>query len=667
MTRGREGDGEGGLNVKLLHKLLALILLTSVVPLVAVALLLIDIGRGHVEESVRQVHRLEAHAAAGSVRQYLQQAEERLVADLEGSIDTMLDEDIQAAVVWMLGKQDNLLTFRILRVHDADGRPVGPPVSLPEASIPPAHRGDYLVTDADVEVFQARVPMAEALQTGQTHLSRVYVNRARREPLVAMAVPITDRVGQARWVVTGEVSLRQVQQIVSDVTIGTVGHAYLVDGEGRAIAHPRFDLVLRQESLRPSGVVERALTSTRPGALSFESSSGVSHLAAHAPVLRGGWQLIVQQPEADAYAPVQRMKLRALYILVVALMASLVVGALSVRSLVIPLREVMAGMRRIVDGQFRQRLRVRTRDEVGELADAFNVMGRMLQEYKDEIETWNRTLQERVEAKTRALESAQAQLVQSSKMSAVGQLGAGIAHELNNPLAGVVGQATLLRRRLFKLELAEEDRKRLEGYLEHIERESSRCREIIHGLLSFSQATTGGTDTLNLNESIERILLLVQNGARSSGVEISADLADDLPCVEANEQQVQQALMHLLTNAFQAMPDGGTAFVATRPTEDGIAITVGDTGRGIDPEHIDRIFDPFFTTKDVWQNTGLGLAVCYSIVESHGGRIEVESEVGRGTTFTIRLPRVGRPAEPPRDVTKEPVGLRRGRAVGAGA
>jgi signal transduction histidine kinase len=326
----------------------------------------------------------------------------------------------------------------------------------------------------------------------------------------------------------------------------------------------------------------------------------------------------------------------------------------------------MSGMRRIVDGSFDARLDVRSGDELGELGEAFNTMGDMLARYKHEIEAWNRELQDRVDAKTRALEKAQAQLIQSSKMSALGHLGAGIAHELNNPLTGVVGQATLLKRRLARLELPPADRQRLLGYVEHVERESSRCREIIHGLLSFSQATAGGTDRVDVNDAIGRLLVLVQNNTRSAGVTLRQELSDGLPTVEANEQQLQQVLMHLLTNSLQAMPEGGEITIRTGRTPDGVTISVADTGRGIAPEHLDKVFDPFFTTKEVWQNTGLGLAVCYSIVESHGGRLEIESEVGRGTVVTVRLPRVSaRPTGAAR--REEPVGLQRRRPVPAGA
>ena len=648
------------MKIKLFHKLIALLVLVSVVPLVAVSLLLIRIAREEVVGTVQQVHRLEAEANAARVRRVLQDAEERLVADLEGSVDTMLDDEIQKALIWMLGKQDNLITFRLMGAYSVDeGRQVGDLVRLPPESIPVEHRDHYLVRDEDVAEFTRRVPLQAAIRAAETQISAPYVNAARNEGLIAMAVPITDAAHRARWVVMGEVSLREVQRIISDVTIGEVGHAYLVDGKGRVVAHPRFDLVKNGEVLTGTPIVNAALSARQATAMAFEGADGVEQLGAFAPVYWDRWHLVVQQPSADAYAPITDMVSRAAFILVIALAASLALGYLYVRSLEGPLRLVMGGMRRIVEGQFDQRLDVRTSDEVGELAGAFNVMGRMLQTYRAEVEEWNRELQQRVEAKTRALEGAQAQLVRTSKLSALGQLGAGVAHELNNPLAGLVGQAALLRRRLRKLPLPQEERDKLEAYVQHIENESGRCREIVHGLLSFSQAGSSGIDVVNLNATIQKLLSLVHNNSRAAGVSLVQELSPDLGTIETNEQQVQQVLMHVLANAQQAMPEGGTVTVRTRSSEAGdtVAIDVVDTGRGIPPEHLEKVFDPFFTTKDNWQSTGLGLSVCYSIVESHGGRIEVQSVVGRGTTVTIILPRKQLARK---QATQEPVGLRRG-------
>ena len=656
------------MKIRLIHKLLGLILLVGVVPLVVASLLLIAIGKNQVGTTVEAIHRLEADAAATRVRDYLDRSQDRLVADFESAIDNMNDEELETWLVYVLTRQDNLFTVRQLALHDSLGDRVGEPVRLPAESLPPDQVDRFLVRDGDVDEFVRRVPLETAMQDREAQASAVYVNRARREALIALALPIVDSLGQLKWVVTAELSLRPVQRIVSDVTIGAVGHAYLVDGEGRAVAHPQFDLVLDRRSLTGNGIVERSLEAHVVEALAFRDEAGVAQLGSFAPVLFDGWQLIVEQPAADAFRPVSEMRLRAAFVLAFALAAALACGWLWVRGLNGPLREVVEGMRRIRDGRFAHRLRVSTSDEIGELAESFNVMGRMLERNQREIEAWNRELQDRVDAKTRALEEAQRQLIQTAKLSSIGQLGAGVAHELNNPLAGIVGQAALLVRRLKKLELDEDERKKLLGYVELVQTESSRCREIIHGLLSYSQATSGGTDDIDLNAGLEKLLVLIGNNARSQGIELVTQLDEDLPTLRNNEQQVQQVVMHVVTNALHAMDEGGTLSVRTRGLGEEIAIEVQDTGRGIAAEHLDKIFDPFFTTKEVWESTGLGLSVCHSIVESHGGRIEVESALGVGSTFTIFLPlRSAKAPESGPASGEEPVGLSRRGPVAAGA
>jgi len=654
--------------INLTGKLLALLLSCGVIPLLVVSFLLIEVGRSHVRASVEQVHRLEADGGATDVGQFLQRMRNRLAMDLEGSVAFMSDSDIQATLVWMLGKQDNLVHIRMLRAHDDRGIPIGDVVRLPPESIPQDHRKAYLVLDDDVEEFSRHVPLVEAMKTGQVQVSQAYVNERRGEALVAMAVPVVDRLGQIQAVVTGELSLREIQRVVSDMKVGKQGFAYLVDATGRVIAHPQWDRVKRGDSMEQVPLVRQALASRQADTLAFKGEDGVDVLGAHAPVYWNGWQLLVQQPASDAFAPITDMIRRAGFILVIALVVALALGWLYVRSLVVPLREVMDGMRRIVDGQFTHRLAVTTRDEVGELAGAFNAMGKMLHSSRQEIESWNRELQSRVDAKTKQLESAQAQLVQSAKLASLGQLGAGVAHELNNPLTGVVGQVALLKRRLEKLDVSEAEREKLLGYVTLVQGEAGRCREIVHGLLSLSQSPHVGTDRVDVNDLINRFLLLVQTNMRSAGIQVVSELDPDAPVVDANAQQIQQVLMHLTSNAQQAMPSGGVLSIRTSGTGEGLMIEVSDTGRGIPKEHLGRIFDPFFTTKDDWKSPGLGLSVCYSILESHGGTIEASSEVGHGTTFSIRLPsRDARRAEA-HQIEQEPVGLRRGRTpVGAKA
>ena len=231
----------------------------------------------------------------------------------------------------------------------------------------------------------------------------------------------------------------------------------------------------------------------------------------------------------------------------------------------------------------------------------------------------------------------------ADKLAAVGRLAAGVVHEINNPLATISACAEALEQRveegIFEPSDAIED---LNEYLGLIKSEAFRCKSITTGLLDFSRLRTGERHRLDVGEILHSSSNLVSHQKRGADVNFVVEIADDLPVINADGGQLQQAVIALATNAIDAMPDGGTltfrAFTAHRR----ISIEVEDTGVGIPTEDLPKVFEPFFTTKEVGKGTGLGLAVCYGIITDHGGRLSVRSAVGKGTTFTIVLPIVGK-------------------------
>jgi len=232
------------------------------------------------------------------------------------------------------------------------------------------------------------------------------------------------------------------------------------------------------------------------------------------------------------------------------------------------------------------------------------------------------------------------QLLQAEKMSSIGLLAAGVAHEINNPLTSVAGYAEALLRR-FRDEPDLQEDSRLEvfpKYLSVIIRETYRCKGIIDCLLSFSRKSDGSMEKVDINLALQEVLELVRHKARYENVEIHEDLQPDLPQVLGDDAGLRQVFMNLLINAHQAIKGAGTIEITTRGNGSDVVIQVKDTGSGISPELLDRIWDPFFTTKSVGQGLGLGLAVTYNIIKKIGGDIHAESMSGKGSKFTVRLP-----------------------------
>lgn len=230
----------------------------------------------------------------------------------------------------------------------------------------------------------------------------------------------------------------------------------------------------------------------------------------------------------------------------------------------------------------------------------------------------------------------------AEKLAAVGRLAAGVVHEINNPLATISACAEALESRVEEGVFGRtQDAEDLSEYLGLIHNEAFRCKSITNGLLDFSRVRSGNRHEIDLGEVIRSSANLVTHQKRGDNIEIDVDIDENLPLVKADEGQIQQALVALATNAIDAMPDGGALSFRAYPDKRRLVIEISDTGIGIRTEDMSRIFEPFFTTKDVGKGTGLGLAVCYGIITDHRGRLNVRSNIGKGTTFTIYLPLAG--------------------------
>jgi two-component system NtrC family sensor kinase len=305
-----------------------------------------------------------------------------------------------------------------------------------------------------------------------------------------------------------------------------------------------------------------------------------------------------------------------------------------------PGRQLLTGMRRVASGDLDYKIDISSRDELGELASSFNSMTGRLKKANAEISDWARTLEMRVEEKTAELKQAHAHIVRVEKMASIGKLAAIVAHEINNPLAGILVYAKLLLKRASRNGAGEGEGDDTKKHLEMIASESARCGEIVKNLLQFSRQTRTNLEPSEINQIITQSVRLVQHKIDLMGVKTELRLDPDLKLIVCDAQQIRQAIIALLINACEAMKqDEGVLRIESKylPASRMAEISISDNGVGMDEETKKLIFEPFFTTKEHGKGVGLGLAVVYGIVNGHAGEIEVQSEPGRGTSFIIRL------------------------------
>ncbi len=298
-----------------------------------------------------------------------------------------------------------------------------------------------------------------------------------------------------------------------------------------------------------------------------------------------------------------------------------------------PLREMVVATDKIANGDLSIELSIPSQDEIGQLAASFNHMSIHLKQARQELEDYGRRLEEKVKERTQQLSEIQSHLMQSEKLASMGQLAASIAHEVNNPLSGVLIYNQLITKKIAQGDI---NKFAILGYLSKMEHELTRSTKLIRNLLDFAVQSEPNMKEVDANEILNQCLeLAIHTGSPKIQVE---KFFASAPRITADPDQLQQVFINLIMNALQAMPDGGVLKLRTFVENQELKIEVQDTGCGIPPENMSRIFTPFFSTKQEIKGVGLGLAVSYGIIQRHRGRIEVKSKTDEGTTFTICLP-----------------------------
>ena len=520
--------------------------------------------------------------------------------------------------------------------------------------------------------FSAAAAFTQAI-AGKVWFGPVYFRRGS-EPYMTVSVA---HAGRDPGVTMAEVNLKLIWDVVSSIHNGSGGYAFVVTATGRLIAHPDLSLVLRDTDLSSLPEVAAALSARgsagNADAADYEIATaldGGSVLAAHATIPRVDWIVFVQLPLGEAMAPLYASVVQTLSLMGLGVMLATVAGTFLAHRMVVPIRQLEDGAERFGSGDLSERIVIRTGDEIETLADRFNLMASRVQESYE-------TLEAKVEERTRDLNTsledlhkAQNRLIQSEKLASLGQLTAGIAHEIKNPLNFVNNFASLSSELVDELQEvlqpADLDAKTraevdeiadlLKGNLGKVVQHGKRADSIIKNMLLHSRSGSGEHRPVEINALVEESLNLAYHGARAAQPSFNITLvrAYDPAAGSADvyPQELTRVLLNLMSNGFYATEKRKAAgaepgyeptlSVTTRDLGDRVEIRVRDNGTGIPDSVKAKMFDPFFTTKPAGEGTGLGLSLSHDIlVKQHGGSIDVATEPGQFTEFTITLPRDG--------------------------
>jgi len=313
------------------------------------------------------------------------------------------------------------------------------------------------------------------------------------------------------------------------------------------------------------------------------------------------------------------------------------------RSIKNPLNEIIRASEAVSKGDKSTRLEIRPNqlNDMRMVSTAFNEMLDNLQSATEELQNWSQQLEYKVQKKSEELSEMQNELIHIERIASLGKLSSSVAHEINNPLSGVLTYTKLVHKHLKKLDLDGDEKNAMLRYLNIIEDETKRCGDIVKGLLDFSRSDQLDFKTRHLHKILNDTYTLIDHQMKMENINFQTDFSASSDRIQCSSNQIKQACIALLLNAFEAVSEDGEILIRTsNPDDHTINLEISDNGVGIAKEDIPQIFEPFFSTKDKASGIGLGLAIVHGIVQSHKGRIEVKSRVGEGTSMSIILPLV---------------------------
>lgn len=432
-------------------------------------------------------------------------------------------------------------------------------------------------------------------------------------PTAVVGIKLT-QVGQSAGSLVGEISLEEMWRMVDRIRVGDQGYALVVAPNGQLIAHGNPNekaRVARGDNLKDQPLVRlvHGQRDAGPASLEYTNDSGVQMLGVGAPLAPLDWTVMVEQPRSEAYAVADQLTRQLVFIIGFALLVTVTVGYFFGRSFIRPIFELMRGTNAVAEGRLDERVTITSKDEFKQLGDAFNTMADKLVALTEDVR-------------------------KKERQAMFGRMAAGLVHDLSHPVQNI-GNSCKLIVRVF------DDPEYRQTFTRTIDREMETLKRVLDDLRNVARPAPVERFPLDVNRSIADIVESMRGFADESGIAIEAKYSGEPVIIEGDVFALGRVYRNLITNAIQATEAGGRVTVATVRSGDKIDVSVTDTGSGIPAERLGAVFDDFVTTKK--RGLGLGLAISKRIVEQLGGTIRVTSELGKGTTFTMRFPVAQRP------------------------
>jgi signal transduction histidine kinase len=481
--------------------------------------------------------------------------------------------------------------FREITLHDAAG----------------AQLASSRVGESKIQFPQSGTPFGSNITVSPIAIDDDFL------PTVLVGIKLTD-VGQSSGSLVGEISLEEMWRMVDRIKVGEQGYALVVAGNGQLIAHGNSNekpRVARQDNLATQPLVRlvHGQRNTGSASLEYANEGGVQMLGVAAPLELLGWTVMVEQPLSEAYAVADVLTRQLMFIIGLALLVTVSVGYFFGRSFIQPIFALMRGTHAVAEGRLDERVTITSRDEFQELGDAFNGMADKLVELTEDVR-------------------------KKERQAMFGRMAAGLVHDLSHPVQNI-GNSCKLIVRVF------DDPEYRQTFTRTIDREIDTLKRVLDDLRNVARPAPVERFPLDINRSVADIVESMRGFAEESGIALESKFASEPVVIEGDVFALGRVYRNLITNAIQATQAGGRVTIATARDRDKVEVSITDTGSGIPAERLGAIFDDFVTTKK--RGLGLGLAITKRIVEQLGGTISVTSEIGKGTTFTMRFPVAQRP------------------------